>query len=57
MIKIPYEQIIERIKNSGIAITLSMGERPLNDYKAFKDAGADRYLLKHETANHKLYEP
>ena len=48
--------IIERIKNSGIAITLSMGERPLDDYKAFKDAGADRYLLKHETANHKLYE-
>jgi len=50
--------IIERIKkeNSGIAITLSMGERPFDDYKAFKDAGADRYLLKHETANHKLYE-
>ena len=51
-------RIIERIReeNSGIAITLSIGERPLDDYKAFRDAGADRYLLKHETANHKLYE-
>ena len=50
--------IIERIKeeNSGIAITLSVGERPFDDYRAFKDAGADRYLLKHETANQKLYE-
>jgi len=51
-------RIIEEIKgkNPEIAITLSIGERPLDDYKAFKDAGADRYLLKHETANHKLYE-
>ena len=43
-------------KNPAIAITLSIGERPLDDYRAFKDAGADRYLLKHETANHRLYE-
>ncbi|MEA3305981.1 MAG: [FeFe] hydrogenase H-cluster radical SAM maturase HydE, partial [Candidatus Omnitrophota bacterium] len=38
-----------------IAVTLSLGERPLDDYKAFKAAGADRYLLKHETANSSLY--
>ena len=38
-----------------MAITLSVGERPLRDYKKFKDAGADRYLLKHETANKSLY--
>jgi len=37
------------------ALTLSIGERPQDDYTAFKDAGADRYLLKHETANEKLY--
>ena len=49
--------IIGKIKqeNPEIAITLSIGERLLDDYKAFKDAGADRYLLKHETANHRLY--
>lgn len=51
-------RIIEKIKeeNPEIAITLSIGERPLDDYKAFKDVGADRYLLKHETANSRLYE-
>lgn len=51
-------KIIRRVKkeNPEIAITLSIGERPFDDYKAFKDAGADRYLLKHETANPKLYE-
>ena len=45
--------IIYSIKsiNPEIAITLSLGERPFDDYRAFKDAGADRYLLKHETAN------
>ncbi len=50
--------IIERIKveNPGLAVTLSIGERPLDDYRAFRDAGADRYLLKHETANPSLYE-
>jgi biotin synthase len=50
--------IIKKIKkeNPQVAITLSIGERPFDDYKAFKDAGADRYLLKHETANRRLYE-
>jgi biotin synthase len=49
--------VIDRIKkdNPGIALTLSVGERPFDDYKAFKDAGADRYLLRHETANGELY--
>lgn len=51
-------RIIKEIKeeNPEIVITLSIGERPFDDYKAFKDAGADRYLLKHETANSRLYE-
>jgi len=37
------------------AITLSAGERSDDDYRAFKDSGADRYLIKHETANPSLY--
>lgn len=32
------------------AITLSLGERPRESYQALFDAGADRYLLRHETA-------
>jgi biotin synthase len=49
--------VIRRIKRSypSLAITLSMGERPLADYRAFKESGADRYLLKHETVNSRLY--
>jgi len=38
------------------AVTLSLGERPLSEYKAFYQAGADRYLLKHEAANFELYK-
>ena len=50
--------IILNIKsaNPEVAITLSLGERPFDDYRAFRNAGADRYLLKHETANPRLYE-
>jgi len=33
------------------AVTLSLGEHPRETYKAWFDAGADRYLLRHETAN------
>lgn len=33
------------------AVTLSLGERSFESYKALKDAGADRYLLRHETAD------
>lgn len=43
-------------KHPDVAITLSIGERPLDDYKAFKDEGVDRYLLKTETMNPKLYK-
>ncbi len=50
-------RIIRRIKEEfpEMAITLSVGERPLADYRAFKESGASRYLLKHETANPGLY--
>ena len=33
------------------AVTLSMGERNRESYQALYDAGADRYLLRHETAD------
>ncbi len=50
-------EIIKEIKKRhDVAITLSLGERSYDDYKAFYDAGADRYLMKHETMNEKLYE-
>jgi len=37
-------RLIERIrKETDLIITLSIGERALNDYKAFQQAGANRY--------------
>ncbi|MFU0800900.1 MAG: [FeFe] hydrogenase H-cluster radical SAM maturase HydE [Xylanivirga thermophila] len=38
------------------AITLSIGERTYDAYKKYYEAGADRYLLRHETASRSLYE-
>lgn len=38
------------------ALTLSIGERPFESYKRFFDAGADRYLLRHETADFSHYK-
>ncbi|MGL4763033.1 MAG: [FeFe] hydrogenase H-cluster radical SAM maturase HydE [Sarcina sp.] len=38
------------------AITLSMGERSYESYKKLYEAGADRYLLRHETATKALYD-
>lgn len=38
------------------AITLSIGERSKESYQKLFDAGANRYLLRHETANKELYE-
>ena len=45
--------IIRSIKHlyPDCAITLSLGERSLRSYKEMFDAGADRYLLRHETAD------
>lgn len=37
------------------AVTLSLGERSYDSYKALYDAGADRYLLRHETADSEHY--
>ena len=38
------------------ALTLSLGERSRESYQRLFNAGADRYLLRHETASRKLYE-
>ncbi len=37
------------------AITLSIGERSYESYRLFREAGADRYLLRHETADEEHY--
>lgn len=40
----------------GCAITLSIGERSEESYRALRAAGADRYLLRHETADPHHYD-
>lgn len=52
------EGIIRELKSKykDIAITLSLGERSFDSYKRLYDAGADRYLLRHETADKEHYE-
>jgi len=47
--------IIEKIKKLDVALTLSIGERSYEDYKAFREAGADRYLMRIETTDKDLY--
>ncbi len=37
------------------AITLSLGEHPRETYALWREAGANRYLLRHETRNERLY--
>ena len=48
--------IIKRIKEFDVALTLSIGERSFDDYKAFRDCGADRYLIRIETTDKNLYK-
>ncbi|MBE6574135.1 MAG: [FeFe] hydrogenase H-cluster radical SAM maturase HydE [Ruminococcaceae bacterium] len=49
--------IVSNIKRiyPDVAVTLSLGERSYESYKALKEAGADRYLLRHETATCEHY--
>lgn len=51
-------EIISAIKKSypDCALTLSIGEKSRESYQKFFDAGADRYLLRHETANYEHYQ-
>lgn len=50
-------EIVEEIKKRypDCAVTLSLGERERADYQTWYDAGADRYLLRHETAGKAHY--
>lgn len=50
--------LLDEIKKSypSCAVTLSLGERSRESYKKLFDAGADRYLLRHETADKCHYE-
>ena len=50
--------IIKSIKKNhpDCAITLSIGEKTKETYQKYKNAGADRYLLRHETADKKHYQ-
>lgn len=55
------DKIVEIVKNikekfKDCAVTLSIGEKSYESYKKYYDAGADRYLLRHETASKTLYE-
>lgn len=50
-------KIVRKIKaNSDISITLSIGERPYEELSAMRKAGADRFLLKHETSDEDFYK-
>ena len=48
--------IIQEIKKLDVALTLSIGEKSYQEYKAYKEAGADRYLLRIETTDKNLYK-
>ena len=49
--------IIREIKSrTDLAITLSLGERDRSAYSAWKEAGADRYLLRIETTDAKIFK-
>lgn len=50
-------EIIRQIKQvcPGMAVTLSLGERGRASFKRLRQAGADRYLLRHETATESHY--
>lgn len=50
--------IVRAIKGEfpGCAVTLSIGEKERESYAAYRVAGADRYLLRHETASDDHYQ-
>ncbi len=50
-------EIVSEIKKlyDDSAVTLSIGEKTRESYEKFYEAGADRYLLRHETANEEHY--
>lgn len=49
-------ELTAEIKKMGVAVTLSCGERSYETYQLWREAGADRYLIKQETADPALYK-
>ncbi len=50
-------QVVRQIRaETPLAITLSLGERPEEDLESWREAGADRFLLRFETSDPVLYE-
>ena len=48
--------IVEKVKTeTGLAITLSVGEHTKEEYKTLRAAGADRFLLRFETSDRRLF--
>ncbi len=48
--------VIRAIKaRTGMAVTLSIGERPADELRCFREAGCDRYLLRFETSDRELF--
>lgn len=48
--------IVREVKALGLTVTLSVGERTWEEYRALREAGADRFLLRIETTDQALYE-
>jgi len=49
--------VVRRLKgDTPLAVTLSLGERDDAEFALWREAGADRYLLRFETANRELYD-
>lgn len=49
--------LLRQIKQrADVAVTLSIGERPYDEYRRLHEAGADRFLLRFETSNPRLYK-
>ncbi|MDD3243677.1 MAG: [FeFe] hydrogenase H-cluster radical SAM maturase HydE [Eubacteriales bacterium] len=49
-------EVVKEITSWDMVVTLSVGERPHGDFAYWKQCGATRYLLKHETADPVLYD-
>ena len=48
--------IVRGVRQAGVpAVTLSVGVRPLDELRQLAAAGCDRYLLRFETSNHRLF--
>ena len=48
-------ELISAIRDKGTRVTLSLGEKSFEEYQAYKESGANRYLLRIETTDPHLY--